>query len=130
VGPGRAGAAGCAALAGVGQGVDDPRPDAAARNRFRAQARDWLRADFRLCSKNLDTGNAKDRDFAARTLRHWNACPDLAGIRDSEALAKLPQAEQDEWQALWNDVDSFLKRAATSGGSASSQWLMARSRRN
>ena len=40
-----------AALAGVGQGEDDPRPDEAARDRLRAQARDWLRADLRLWSK-------------------------------------------------------------------------------
>ena len=40
-----------AALAAVGQGEDDPRPDEAARNRLRAQARDWLRADLGLCSK-------------------------------------------------------------------------------
>ena len=40
-----------AALAAVGQGEDDPRPDEAARNRLSAQARDWLRADLGLCSK-------------------------------------------------------------------------------
>ena len=50
----RRNAAGFAFLAGVGQGEDDPRPDEAARQRFRAQARDWLRADLGLCSKKLD----------------------------------------------------------------------------
>ena len=53
-------AASYAALAGVGQGVDDPRPDEAARNRLRTQARDWIRADLELCSKKLDAGNAMD----------------------------------------------------------------------
>ncbi|MFI5461338.1 MAG: hypothetical protein ACHRXM_38540 [Isosphaerales bacterium] len=97
-------AAGRAALAGVGQGEDDPRPDEAARNRFRAQARDWFRADLGLCSKKLDTGNAKDRDVVVDALQHCKACSDLAGVRDAKALAKLPEAERKEWQALWAEA--------------------------
>ena len=104
-------AAGCAAMAGVGQGDDDPRPDAAARSRFRAQARDWIRADLGLCSKMLDTGNAKDRDVVVQALQHWKVCPNLAGIRDAEALARLPEPERKEWRSLWADFDTLLERA-------------------
>jgi hypothetical protein len=45
----------------------------------------------------------RERDAAAR-------CSDLAGIRDAEALAKLPEPERQEWQALWADVDSLLAK--------------------
>ena len=67
-----------AALAAVGQGEDDPRPDEAARNRLRAQARDWLRADLGLCSKSTIGGYA--RGYNVGGLRHLKECSDLAGI--------------------------------------------------
>ena len=104
-------ATGAAALAGVGKAEDDPRPDEAARDRFRAQARDWFRTDLGLCSKKLDTGNARDRDVVVQALQHCKQCGDLHGIRDTEALAKLPEAERKQWQALWADVEALLKRA-------------------
>ena len=46
-------------------------PTQAARDRFRTQARDWFRADLGLCSKILDTGNAKDRVVVVQALQHW-----------------------------------------------------------
>jgi hypothetical protein len=36
------------------------------------------------------------------------AHPDLAGVRDADAHAKLPEAERKAWQALWADVDDKL----------------------
>jgi hypothetical protein len=47
----------------------------------------------------------------AQILDHWKRDNDLAGIREPEALAKLPEAEQKEWQALWAEVKALLKRA-------------------
>jgi tetratricopeptide (TPR) repeat protein/thiol-disulfide isomerase/thioredoxin/tRNA A-37 threonylcarbamoyl transferase component Bud32 len=104
-------AASCAAMAAVGQGVDDPRVDEAARGRFRVQARDWIRADLGLCSKMLDTGNAKDREVVAQVLQQWKVCPNLAGIRDAGALARLPEPERKEWRSLWANFDTLLERA-------------------
>ncbi len=102
-------ATGFAVLASVGEGEDDPRPDQAARNRFRTQARAWLRADLGLCSKELDmTSNANDRTFAMQALRHWKGCSDLAGIRDATAVSKLPEPERKEWQSLWAEVEALL----------------------
>jgi len=102
---------GYAALAGVSRGEDDPRPDEAARNRFRTQARDWFRADLRLCSKKLDTGNPKDRDVVVEELQHWKVCGDLGPVRDPDPLKTLPEAERNEWQGLWGEVEALLKRA-------------------
>jgi WD40 repeat protein/formylglycine-generating enzyme required for sulfatase activity/tetratricopeptide (TPR) repeat protein len=43
------------------------------------------------------------------TLRLWRKDPDLAGIRDAAALAKLPAQEQKQWQALWAEVAAALR---------------------
>jgi hypothetical protein len=35
----------------------------------------------------------------------------LAGVRDTKAVAKLPEAERPAWQKLWADVQHTLTRA-------------------
>jgi len=104
-------AACAAALAGSGQTADDPLPDEAARRGFRTQARDWLRADLGLRSKQLGSGTAEDRAAIVQALQHWQQDSDLAGIRDKEALAKLPAEEQEACTQLWADVAALLKKA-------------------
>jgi hypothetical protein len=98
-------------LAGVGQGEDDPRPDETARNRFRTQARDYFRADLHLYAKTVETGSAGDHQAIIEHLRHWQACPDLAPVRNPEARKKLPETERQEWQALWEEAEGLIKRA-------------------
>jgi hypothetical protein len=44
-------------------------------------------------------------------MRHRQQDPDLAGVR-GDALPKLPEAERQEWQKLWDDVEAQRKRAA------------------
>ena len=108
-------AAGLAALAGAGQGADDPRPDEAARNQLRRQARAWFRADLDLCAKKLETGDTSDRAVVVKELQHWKECGDLAAARDPEALAKVPEAERKEWEGFWREVESLLKRTRGEG---------------
>jgi hypothetical protein len=50
-----------------------------------------------------------------KPLQHWKEDSDLAGVRDTTALAKLPEAERGEWQKLCADVDATLKKAAEPG---------------
>jgi hypothetical protein len=38
--------------------------------------------------------------------------PEFGGVRGAEALAKLPEAERQQWQKLWADVAETLRRAA------------------
>jgi hypothetical protein len=45
-------------------------------------------------------------------LQHCQEGPDLAGIRDKEAVAKLPAEEQAACQKLWADVAALLKTAS------------------
>jgi hypothetical protein len=80
---------------------------------LRKQARDWLRLDLAAWAKKVDTGTVGDRIQAEKTLSPWRDDPDLAGLRDAAALAKLPPAEGQECQALWQEVAALLRRAQT-----------------
>ena len=62
---------------------------------------------FDLIGKNAD----KARAFVQKTLQHRQQDPDFAGVR-GDALAKLPEAERQEWQKPWDDVEALRKRAA------------------
>jgi Tfp pilus assembly protein PilF len=100
-----------AALAAAGQATDDPKPDDAARAMLRVQALDRLKAEFAAWEKMLDSGDAQARPVVAQTLQHWKVDPDLAGVRDAEALARLPESERVAWRSLWSEVDALLARS-------------------
>jgi hypothetical protein len=44
-------------------------------------------------------------------MRRWLTDPDLAGVRGPEALARLPEAERQPWQKLWDEVIDLLNQA-------------------
>jgi serine/threonine-protein kinase len=100
-----------AALAAAGTGKDADKLDAKERTRLRKQALDWLRADLAMWGKLLEEATPQQRAAVHKTLAHWKRDPDLAPIRDKEALAKLPKAEREAWQKLWADVDALRQRA-------------------
>jgi serine/threonine-protein kinase len=100
-----------AALAGCGQGADAPA-DEGERARLRAQALAWLRADLALWGKAATGGDPNTVAAVRQTLRHWREDADLAGVRDADALVKLPEAERADWRKLWADVDALLQKAA------------------
>jgi hypothetical protein len=104
-------AACAAALAGGGQGADGDKLSAPKRARLRQQARAWLQADLAVWAGKLEGGAAKDRAQVKTMMRHWQADADLAGVRDREALARLPKEERQGWQKLWDEVDSLIRRA-------------------
>ena len=111
-------AACAAALAGCGRSRDDPPPDDFAKARWRKQAIDWLTADLAAWAKNLESGPPQARQAISRTLQHWKADTDLAGLRDPAAVGELPEDEQKACRALWAEVDALLAKA--SGGIKSS----------
>jgi serine/threonine-protein kinase len=104
----RASAARHAALAASGRGADAPKDDRE-RSRLRGLALDWLKADLTAWGKRAE-GPAEERQQVRQTLARWRANPDLAGVRDKDALAKLREAEHARWQALWSAVDGLLQR--------------------
>jgi hypothetical protein len=101
-----------AALAGCGQGKDADQADPKERARLRRQALDWLRADLAACRKWLDKEPDKTRPVVVKQMAHWQQDTDFAGVRGTEALAKLPKAEREEWTKLWQDVAALGKQAA------------------
>ena len=104
-------AACAAALAGCGQGQDDPKPDERSRARLRNQALEWLRAELTAWGRFLDGGQPTARASVVESLRDWEFDIELAGVRDPDALAKLPGAERGAWRSLWAEVDALLARA-------------------
>ena len=104
-------AACAAALAGCGEGKDDPPPDEAARAQLRGQALAWLKGELVAWSRTLDGDKPEARAGVRQVLEHWKVDSDLAGVRDKAGLAKLPEAERGNWQALWADVENLLKKA-------------------
>jgi tetratricopeptide (TPR) repeat protein len=107
---GRYNAACAAALAGCGQGKDAEQTDDQERARLRKQALDWLRADLSAYRLLLDKQPNK-ASFAQQRLQEWLEDKDFSGIR-GESLANFPEAERQEWQQLWADVDALKQRAA------------------
>ncbi len=100
----------CAAvLAGCGQGEDAAQLDHVEQTRLRRQALDWLRADLTAWGKFLEKQPDQARVRVPQELRFWQQDADLSGVRGA-ALARLPEAERQAWQQLWNDVEQMLKR--------------------
>jgi serine/threonine-protein kinase len=102
-------AACCAALAAAGRGEDAAGLDEKERARLREQALGWLCADLALHSKRLHSGKPADRAAVQSALRHWQKDADLAGLRDKDALDRLPAPEQKAFAQLWADVAALLK---------------------
>jgi eukaryotic-like serine/threonine-protein kinase len=82
---------------------------------LRNQALNWLKEDLAHWAKLLDQGVPESRETTIRWLNDWKRNPDLAAIRDEEALQKFPADEQSKWRALWQDVESLLKNARNDG---------------
>ncbi|HKB40280.1 MAG TPA: tetratricopeptide repeat protein [Gemmataceae bacterium] len=97
-------AACCAALAAAGKGEDAATLDDQERARLRQQARTWLAADLALWAQQADSDDPNTRALVRKTLAHWQADTDLAGIREPEALKQLPADEQQACRQLWADV--------------------------
>jgi tetratricopeptide (TPR) repeat protein len=100
-----------AVLAGCGNGDDAPAAEAE-RVRLRAQALAWMQADLAFWKRIADGGDPKAVAAAQRNLGHWRKDPDLAGVRDADALEKLPAAERTDWRKPWADVDALLQKAS------------------
>ncbi len=51
-----------------------------------------------------------DRDKVQQMLQHWLSEPDLANMRNEDAVAKLPAEERAAWDKLWAEVAEVLKK--------------------
>jgi serine/threonine-protein kinase len=73
------------------------------RARLRRQALDWLRAAVELRIQQSKVGKPVGSAFTT-----WKTDSALTSVREQAALAKLPDAEREEWQRLWVDVEALL----------------------
>jgi tetratricopeptide (TPR) repeat protein len=105
-------AACAAALAGCGRGKDAPPPSPEDRAALRRRALDWLRADLDAQAGILTGRPPARRQSIAAPLRHWTVDADLAGLRDTAALAALPENERTACRRLWADVEDLLRRSS------------------
>jgi tetratricopeptide (TPR) repeat protein/tRNA A-37 threonylcarbamoyl transferase component Bud32 len=105
-------AACAAALAGCGQGQDGDQNDNKERARFRHQGLEWLRADLAAYRRLLEKEPDKAGPAVRERMEHWQQDKDFAGVRDPTDPAKLPEAERQPWQRLWQEVEELRQRAA------------------
>jgi serine/threonine-protein kinase len=87
------------------------RPAQALLEQARLQALVWLQADLALWKKLAASAPDLAGARVQTTLQHWQRNPDLAGVRDKDALAKLPEAERQVWHKLWADVADLLRKS-------------------
>jgi serine/threonine-protein kinase len=111
-------AARSAALAAAGQGEDARLlPDKVAFG-LRRQALAWLQDHAAAYGKLAERGQPTVKQTIRQRLEHWQQDPDLASVRDPEALARLPEAERQAWQQLWDDVAALLKQVTNAEASS------------
>jgi serine/threonine-protein kinase len=102
----------CAVLAGFGLGEDGAALNENQRTHARLLALEWLRADVVLWTSALESASRAARDRVRTMLMHWQVDPDLARVRESSLIDKLPNSESGQWRALWHSVVNLLKRAS------------------
>ncbi|HVK07194.1 MAG TPA: protein kinase, partial [Gemmataceae bacterium] len=104
-------AACAAALAGAGVGRDTADLPELTRAYWRAQALGWLRIDLAAHGRNVRRGvptSGPGKRSPKLTWQHWQTDPDLAGVRDPAALARLPEAEHQAWETFWAEAKRVL----------------------
>jgi hypothetical protein len=103
-------AACAAALAAAGKGEDAKNLPEKVALTLRCHALTWLRADLAAYAKLAESDNAATKQAVRQRLEHWQKDADLAGLRDAEALAKLPEPactpcgivmRRTNWRRVW-----------------------------
>jgi serine/threonine-protein kinase len=102
-------AARSAALAGSGICEDRAKPNEADRQHWREQSRRWLEEDLDAWTHSSIIDPVVATDVRTRMLTLWQSDPDLAPVRDPEALAKLPPNERANWGAFWKKVMALIQ---------------------
>jgi tetratricopeptide (TPR) repeat protein len=103
-------AACAAALAGCGRGTDAGQLEDPERARLRRQAVSWLRADLAAWRTLLRQLPGKVRPVVQQQMQHWQHDGDFAGVR-GEALKMLAEAERQDWEKLWQEVEALRRQA-------------------
>jgi tetratricopeptide (TPR) repeat protein len=97
-----------AVLAGTGQAEDAVNLGMEEKAALRRQAHAWLQAELDRDGRHLHDGNASTVVAIEPRLAQWQTDRNLAAVRDTKALAALPEEEAQDWQKLWADVAGLL----------------------
>jgi tetratricopeptide (TPR) repeat protein len=100
--------AGCSAVqAASGRGKEKGTLAPEERKRFRDLALVWLEEELDYLMAAFDQG--EEEDHARNLLWMIHVHRDLEPVRDSAALARLPDTERLAWQAFWKKVNTTLE---------------------
>jgi tRNA A-37 threonylcarbamoyl transferase component Bud32 len=80
-----------------------------ARARFRQQGLALLRAEVAAQARRLSSASPAEATAARQVLEVLRGLPVLARVHDPAGLATLPEAERQEWQAFWQEVEGLLR---------------------
>jgi len=103
-------AAAAAAMAGSGRGDGAEQLAASERERLRAEAATWVRAELEQCEQRISSGDPASRILAARALATLAIDSRLAGVRDPAALSELAPQESAAWSGLWSELEALEGR--------------------
>jgi hypothetical protein len=79
---------------------------------LRGRALSWLWADLKAWDGVLEKAphDIKSLNDVSLAMQGFLKNSDLAGVREPDALAKLPEAERQAWQELWRHAEHMFKR--------------------
>jgi hypothetical protein len=106
----RLNAAFAAARAACGQAKGELPLEEAAKAKLRRNALDGFRAELTARSQLVDSKTPETAATAVRQMTRWRQEKSLAGLRDADSLASLPEPERDQWRRFWSDVDEVIAR--------------------
>ena len=86
--------------------------------RWREQAVAWLEADLAASAAVLESGTARQRAAVSKRLGRWQVDPALAGLRDVQAVAGIPEPERRSLRDLWCRIDALRTKAGASAPQA------------
>ena len=73
---------------------------------LRQKGLDWLRAE--LEARRKQAGNRNQHNMVCESLRLAQKDADLASVRDTSSLARLPEKERANWEEFWTNVATLL----------------------
>jgi serine/threonine protein kinase/Flp pilus assembly protein TadD len=100
----------CLAAACAGIGDTNNLLDADESAAIRGQALKWLQSHVAARRERLKKEAGKPLPDLAGEIRYWLKESDFYGVRGEAALAKLPEAEAQEWRKLWEDVAELARQ--------------------
>ena len=97
------------AMAGTGMGKDAGKFNDDDRARWRQTALELISTRLQKIETQLDSAAPPIESMQKRLLT-LQQTPDLAGLREPAAMARLPKSEQDQFAAIWTRVNDMLLR--------------------